>query len=230
MDYGRRSARYDDYSPPRHPRGPGAVESTYVRDGGRETQQHGHRRRASDGERSTYRQEHYEIPGPPPKGRRYDYEEIYEVERRRRPAYSQRRPSYSAGPVPRSRNISTSTSYSDERDRQHPHGRRHSHHERKKSSSNNNNNKNPLGLGLDLNWKQAAEAAAGAAAAEAWRSRGNPDKMRRVATAAAGAVAVDLALGRGTGDEKNKRHAMESAIGGVVFDRMVNGSRSKVKR
>ncbi|KAK8066183.1 hypothetical protein PG997_012930 [Apiospora hydei] len=228
MDYGRRSDRYDDYSPPRHHRGPGAVESTYVRDGGREYQQYGHRRRASDGERSTYRQEHYELPRPPPKGRHYDYEEIYEVERRRRPAHSQRRPSYSTGPVTRSRNISTSTSYSDERDRQHHPSRRHSqpnhHHERKKSSSG----KDPFGL--DLNWKQAAEAAAGAAAAEAWRSRGNPDKMRRVATAAAGAVAVDLALGRGAGDEKNKRHAVESAIGGLVFDRMVNGSRDKVKR
>ncbi|KAK8034225.1 hypothetical protein PG993_009220 [Apiospora rasikravindrae] len=209
MDYKRHSDRYyDDYSPPRHHRGHGSVESTYSRDGVKDYQ-HSHRRHASDGGRSTYRDDYYELPPPPPlKDGDYYYEQ---VERRRRPAHSQRRPSYSAGPASRGR---SSSRYSDERDLSRHHSRRgHSHHhqphERKKSSS-----KNPLD-GLDVNWKQAAEAAAGAAAAEAWRSRGNPDKMKRVATAAAGAVAVDLALGRGgAGDDKNKRHAMESAIGG----------------
>ncbi|KAK8041037.1 hypothetical protein PG994_014044 [Apiospora phragmitis] len=175
-----------------------------------------HRRHASNGERPTYREDYYELPPPPPRDGHYYYED-YEMERRRRPAQGHRRPSYSAGPVSRGRR--STSSYGDERDFHH---RPHSHHHEKRTTTKRSHDP----LDLDLNWKQAAEAAAGAAAVEAWRSRGDPDKMKRVATAAAGAVAVDLALGRGGHDDKNKRHAMESAIGGLVIDRMVNGSSS----
>lgn len=229
MDYGRRSDRYDD-SPPRHhhvpraDRAQAAVETTYVRDG-KDYKQHVHKRHASDGQRTTYREESYALPRPPPKDTHYYYEEDYEVERPRRPAHGRRQPSYSVEPVPRGRRISSSSGKSDELVRHHHHAHSHHHHEKKRTTTSKSRSKDPLGL--DLNWKQAAEAAAGAAAAEMWRSRGNPDQVKRVATAAAGAVAVDLALGRGSHDDKNKRHAMESAIGGLVIDRMVNGSSSK---
>ncbi|KAK7911126.1 hypothetical protein PG985_013607 [Apiospora marii] len=198
MDYGRRSDRYGDSTPRHH-----------------------HNRHASDGQRTTYREDYYALPTPHPRDTDYYYEEDYEIERRRRPAHGRRQPSYSVEPVPRGRYISSSSKGGDELARHHH--RRHSHHHERKTSSRCT--KDPLGL--DLNWKQAAEAAAGAAAVEVWRSRGSPDQVKRVATAAAGAVAVDLALGRGAHDEKNKRHAVESAVGGLVFDRMVNGSRSK---
>ncbi|KAK8047915.1 hypothetical protein PG996_015979 [Apiospora saccharicola] len=228
MDYGR---RYDD-GPPRHHHVPrtnrargAAVETTYVRDGGKEYQ-HVHKRHASDGQRTTYREEHYALPLPPARDAQYYYEE--EIERRRRPAHGRRQPSYSVEAVPRGRHISSSTTKSDELVRHHHRAQSHHVHEKKRTSKSKSKSgtKDSLG-GLDLNWKQAAEAAAGAAAAEMWRSRGNPDQIKRVATAAAGAVAVDLALGRGSRDDKNKRHAMESAIGGLVIDRMVNGSSSK---
>ncbi|KAK6833401.1 MFS general substrate transporter [Apiospora arundinis] len=237
MDYGRRSDRYDE-SPPRHraptPRSAdrastGTTESTYVHDG-KDYYTTAHRRQVSDSDRPQYREEkyYYELPPSPPKNDHVYYEE---VERRRRPAHMPRQISYSADPAVRNRRIShssTKISSSRSEDRNHHNQRRHSQqqHPRDKKTISSTKKSDTMG-GLDLNWKQAAEAAAGAAAVEAWRSHGNRDQIKRVATAAAGAVAVDLALGRGVHDDKNKRHAMESAIGGLVIDRMVNGSSSK---
>ena len=72
------------------------------------------------------------------------------------------------------------------------------------------------------NWKQATEAAVGAALIEGWHARHTADRNTRVATAAAGAAAIDLAIGH-EHDRKNKRHALESTIGGLMIDRVVNG-------
>lgn len=74
-----------------------------------------------------------------------------------------------------------------------------------------------------LNWKQATGVAVSAALIEGWHSRHTADRNARVATAAAGAAAIDLAIGH-EGDGKNKRHALESTLGGLMIDRVVNGS------
>lgn len=73
-------------------------------------------------------------------------------------------------------------------------------------------------------WKQATEAAVGAGLIEGWRSRHDPHRMSRIATAAAGAAGTAMLVG-GENDKKNKRHVTEGTIGGLVLDRMINGSR-----
>jgi hypothetical protein len=82
----------------------------------------------------------------------------------------------------------------------------------------------------------AAKAAIDAAAVEAIRLRRQPgewagQKGVRVATAALGAVATDRARHKfGDDDGKDKhsgRHLIESAVGGLVANRVLNGSRKQ---
>jgi hypothetical protein len=62
---------------------------------------------------------------------------------------------------------------------------------------------------------------------EAWRSRHDADRTVRVATAALGAAATDTALAANAGqhDHKEKRHIVESALAGLVENRLINGPR-----
>jgi hypothetical protein len=80
-------------------------------------------------------------------------------------------------------------------------------------------------------WEQAAKAALVAGAVEAFRSR-NVDgpwtgaKGQRVATAALGAAGIDGLIDRDP-EKHEKRHVAESALGGLLANRAVNGSRSR---
>jgi hypothetical protein len=76
------------------------------------------------------------------------------------------------------------------------------------------------------NWRQATEAAVGAGLIEGWRARNDPERMGRIATAAVGAAGTAMLVGR-EDDSKNKRHVTESTIGGLVLDRVINGSRRR---
>ncbi|KAI8633768.1 hypothetical protein F5Y19DRAFT_489220 [Xylariaceae sp. FL1651] len=102
--------------------------------------------------------------------------------------------------------------------RHHDHHDHHDHHERRASFSAHGG-----GVGSpDL--RQAASAAATAGVVEAWRARHDADKAMRVATAALGAAATDSALGTQR-DRKGKRHVAESALAGLVQNRVINGPR-----
>ena len=80
---------------------------------------------------------------------------------------------------------------------------------------------------------QAGKAAALAGVTEAWRSRKEPGgvggNMKRIATAAIGAAGVDSALDRDP-NKSGTRHTIESAIGGVMGNRLVNGRRESRSR
>ncbi|KAI0538183.1 hypothetical protein GGR58DRAFT_469099 [Xylaria digitata] len=99
-------------------------------------------------------------------------------------------------------------------ERHHDDRRRHHSHSHKRASSSHG--------GPDL--KQAAGAAVAAGVVEAWRSRHDADRTMRVATAALGAAATDSALA-GRHDHKEKRHMVESALAGLVENRVINGPR-----
>lgn len=80
-------------------------------------------------------------------------------------------------------------------------------------------------------WEQAAKAAVVAGAVEAFRSRKTPgawtgEKGQRIATAALGAAGIDGFVDRDP-DKKSKRHIAESALGGLVANRLAHGSRSR---
>lgn len=80
-------------------------------------------------------------------------------------------------------------------------------------------------------WEQAAKAALVAGAVEAFRSRNVPGawtgaKGQRVATAALGAAGIDGLIDRDP-EKHEKRHVAESALGGLLANRAVNGSRSR---
>ena len=80
-------------------------------------------------------------------------------------------------------------------------------------------------------WEQAAKAALVAGAVEAFRSRNVPGawtgaKGQRVATAALGAAGIDGLIDRDP-EKHEKRRVAESAIGGLLANRAVNGSRSR---
>ncbi|KAH6615295.1 hypothetical protein C7974DRAFT_62444 [Boeremia exigua] len=80
-------------------------------------------------------------------------------------------------------------------------------------------------------WEQAAKAALVAGAVEAFRSRKVPGawtgaKGQRVATAALGAAGIDSLIDRNP-EQHEKRHVAESALGGLLANRAVNGSRSR---
>ncbi|KAF1840786.1 uncharacterized protein K460DRAFT_347070 [Cucurbitaria berberidis CBS 394.84] len=79
-------------------------------------------------------------------------------------------------------------------------------------------------------WEQAAKAAIVAGAVEAFRSRNVPGpwtgaKGQRIATAALGAAGIDGLIDRDP-EKHEKRHVVESALGGLVATRLANGSRS----
>ncbi|KAF2973414.1 hypothetical protein GQX73_g169 [Xylaria multiplex] len=114
---------------------------------------------------------------------------------------------YESSPRPRRHRSAHSERHHDDRRRHHGHG-----HKRASSSHG----------GPDL--KQAAGAAVAAGVVEAWRSRHDADRAMRVATAALGAAATDSALAA-RHDHKEKRHVVESALAGLVENRVINGPR-----
>ncbi|KAI1751699.1 hypothetical protein F4782DRAFT_503953 [Xylaria castorea] len=127
---------------------------------------------------------------------------------------------YEDGPRPRRHRSAHSDKHHDDRRGRsggghHSHGGRSNH--RRPSSSH--------GAGAGL--KQAAGAAVAAGVVEAFRSRHDPDRTVRVATAAIGAAATDSALGGGGRHDRNKetRHVVESALAGLVQNRVINGPR-----
>jgi len=80
-------------------------------------------------------------------------------------------------------------------------------------------------------WEQAAKAAIVAGAVEAFRSRNAPgpwtgEKGQRIATAALGAAGIDSLVDKDP-DKHSKRHVAESAIGGLLANRVANGPRSR---
>ncbi len=80
-------------------------------------------------------------------------------------------------------------------------------------------------------WEQAAKAALVAGAVEAFRSRKVPGpwtgaKGQRIATAALGAAGIDGLIDRNP-EEHEKRHIVESALGGLAAAHVANGSRSR---
>ncbi|KAI1386952.1 uncharacterized protein F4822DRAFT_330546 [Hypoxylon trugodes] len=79
--------------------------------------------------------------------------------------------------------------------------------------------------------QKAAKASLVAGAAEAFRVAKEPggwkgEKMKRVLTAAAGAAAVDAAHDP---SKDSKRHLVESVIGGLLGNRVLNGSRKDIE-
>ncbi|KAI1364622.1 hypothetical protein F5Y08DRAFT_328606 [Xylaria arbuscula] len=79
--------------------------------------------------------------------------------------------------------------------------------------------------------QKAAKASLIAGAAEAFRISKEPggwkgEKMKRVITAAAGAATIDAAHDP---TKDSKRHLVESVIGGLVGNRMLNGSRKDIE-
>jgi hypothetical protein len=80
-------------------------------------------------------------------------------------------------------------------------------------------------------WEQAAKAALVAGAVEAFRSRKvqgawTGEKGQRIATAALGAAGIDGLIDRNP-EKHEKRHVIESALGGIAASRLANGSRSR---
>ncbi|KAF1911774.1 hypothetical protein BDU57DRAFT_506458 [Ampelomyces quisqualis] len=80
-------------------------------------------------------------------------------------------------------------------------------------------------------WEQAAKAAIVAGAVEAFRSRNvqgpwTGEKGQRIATAALGAAGIDGLIDKNP-QKHEKRHVIESALGGIAASRLANGSRSQ---
>jgi hypothetical protein len=110
----------------------------------------------------------------------------------------------------------------DDRDRR---SRRYSSSSRSRSGSRGGGHK------TDKKWEQAAKAAIVAGAVEAFRSRKTPgpwtgEKGQRIATAALGAAGIDSLVDKDP-DKHGKRHVAESAIGGLLANRLANGARSQ---
>ncbi|KAK9418532.1 putative DUF3824 domain-containing protein [Seiridium unicorne] len=79
--------------------------------------------------------------------------------------------------------------------------------------------------------QKAAKASLVAGAAEAFRVSREPggwkgEKMKRVLTAAAGAATIDAAHDP---NKDSKRHLLESVLGGLVGNRVLNGSRKDIE-
>ncbi|PSN72719.1 hypothetical protein BS50DRAFT_606646 [Corynespora cassiicola Philippines] len=111
----------------------------------------------------------------------------------------------------------------DDRDRR---SRRYSSSERSRSRSRGGGRRK-----TNAKWEQAAKAAIVAGAVEAFRSRNTPGpwtgaKGQRIATAALGAAGIDSLVDKDP-DKHGKRHVAESAIGGLLANRLANGSRSR---
>ncbi|KAI0974057.1 hypothetical protein F4678DRAFT_424450 [Xylaria arbuscula] len=107
-----------------------------------------------------------------------------------------------------------------------PRSQRHrsAHSERHRDERRGHHHKRSSSSHSGPNLKEAAGAAVAAGVVEAWRSRHDVDRATRVATAAIGAAATDSALG-GSSSRKDKRHVVESALAGLVENRVINGPR-----
>ena len=106
-------------------------------------------------------------------------------------------------------------------------GRRHG----SRSRSNSSSRSRAHGGRKSEKWEQAAKAAIVAGAVEAFRSRNVPGpwtgaKGQRVATAVLGAAGIDGLIDRDP-EHHDKRHIVESALGGLAAARLANGSRSR---
>lgn len=82
-------------------------------------------------------------------------------------------------------------------------------------------------------WQMAAKAALIAGATEAFRVRKEPGgwaevKGKRVLTAAIGAAGIDAAASQDP-DRKNRRNILESVVGGLVANRLVNEERGRTR-
>ncbi|KAI1810229.1 hypothetical protein GGS20DRAFT_568479 [Poronia punctata] len=102
--------------------------------------------------------------------------------------------------------------------------RRHDddHHRRRHHSNSSTRREDNNGI----DFRQAAGAAMTAGLVEAFRSRHDVDnRTKRVATAAIGAAATDSALHKERGEKKKKRTVIESAVAGLVENRVINGPR-----
>ncbi|KAI9825510.1 MAG: hypothetical protein M1826_007006 [Phylliscum demangeonii] len=111
---------------------------------------------------------------------------------------------------------------------------RHGGGDRGYSSSGRRERSASRGRGGSQKLQQAAEAALTAAAVEAWRNRREPggffegEKMRRILTAAAGAGGIDALVDKHP-DRHEKRHVGEGAVGGLLLNRLINGSREEAQ-
>lgn len=106
------------------------------------------------------------------------------------------------------------------RDRSRGRGRREYSRSRSRSRSVDNVKK----------MQQAAKAAITAGAIEAWRSRKEPGGLagqgKRIFTAAVGAAGTSGAIDNNP-DKHSTRHTIESAIGGLAGNHLINGPREK---
>ncbi|KAF2204864.1 hypothetical protein GQ43DRAFT_446437 [Delitschia confertaspora ATCC 74209] len=110
-------------------------------------------------------------------------------------------------------------------------GDRYDHRSHRHSSSSRSRSRDGGRHKTEKKWEQAAKAAIVAGAVEAFRSRKEPgpwtgEKGQRIATAALGAAGIDSLVDKDP-DRKGKRHIAESAIGGLLANRLANGSRSR---
>lgn len=92
-----------------------------------------------------------------------------------------------------------------------------SHHHKQESTERTRSNSGMV--------VEASKAAAVAGLVESFRARHNSDRSTHALTAAAGAAALDILLQDKT--QNGKRHLFESALGGLVLDRVANGSPKK---
>lgn len=140
----------------------------------------------------------------------------------RRPAYSRHRSAESYyPPPPRPRNRRQGSSYSMSPPRA-PRG-----------GTGRGRGRSPPPVD-DRRFKQAARSALDAAVVEVMRVRKEPGswtggKGARVATAAIGAAAVDAFVTKDP-DHHGKRKTIESTIGGLLLNRMVNGPRRELRK
>ncbi|KAL5114660.1 hypothetical protein ACEQ8H_007454 [Pleosporales sp. CAS-2024a] len=119
------------------------------------------------------------------------------------------------------------------RDRDHDRGydsERHAYDDRRSRYSSRSRSRSRGGR-TGEKWEQAAKAALVAGAVEAFRSRkvAGPwtgEKGQRIATAAFSAAGIDGLIDRNP-EKHEKRHVIESALGGIAASRLANGSRSR---
>ncbi|KZM22835.1 uncharacterized protein EKO05_0001584 [Ascochyta rabiei] len=116
-------------------------------------------------------------------------------------------------------------------DRGYESDRRYDDYDRRSSRYGSRSRSRSRGGRKSDKWEQAAKAALVAGAVEAFRSRNvagpwTGAKGQRVATAALGAAGIDGLIDRDP-DKHEKRHVAESALGGLLASRAVNGSRSR---
>ncbi|KAJ9148785.1 hypothetical protein NKR19_g5913 [Coniochaeta hoffmannii] len=176
--------------------------------------------------RDTREEDHSPSPSPPPDSSRRrpapytrhrsadSYYPPSSSSARRRPRHHRHGSSYSASP-PRTR------------DRDRDRG--------STSSRSRRRDRSPSSVMENGRFKHAAQSALDAAVVEVMRVRKEPGswtggKGARVATAALGAAAVDAFVGRGNPQKHGTRKTVESTIGGLLLNRMVNGGRKELRR